>query len=513
MSFTLKSSVAIVAAMLAGSAFAANTGGFATTDGGNVTGAVKVTVNSMQGIIDAVAKARINPTTGAKVNSGAYPLHIIYTGNEDALIAQMIKDHTVDASGNCPKPRWNDPYREVSLKEFTKGITIEGANGSSANFGITIVNGGNVIIRNMKMGALAGANNDADVIRIDNSPNVWIDHNELFAVNNECNGSPDKDLTFESLVDIKKNGTNITVSYNVIRDGKKVGLMGHTQSGGTTDFQRNVTFHHNIYNNVNGRLPLQRGGVMHAYNNLYNKITGSGINVRAGGKAIVERNYFENSMNPLTCRFDTVGCGTWHLIANNVTSAADNAKYGINWDSAGSGGINADSWTSTLASKPSLPYSYEPVSAQCVKDKLASYAGVGKNGAVLTASACGGSASSAAASSAAASSKASSSAAASSAAASSKASSSAAASSKASSSAASSTPTAPALTGTGDYPSGFSKCADLGGTCTASSTGWVAFGRKGKWVSKYVGSGKTIACTVAAFGSDPLGNPNKCSTK
>ena len=80
----------------------------------------------------------------------------------------------------------------------------------------------------------------------------------LVAVNNECNGSPDKDLTFESAIDIKKNATNITVSYNVIRDSKKVGLMGHTQSGGTTDYQRNVTFHHNIYRNVNGRLPLQR---------------------------------------------------------------------------------------------------------------------------------------------------------------------------------------------------------------------------------------------------------------
>jgi pectate lyase len=73
---------------------------------------------------------------------------------------------------------------------------------------------------------------------------------------------------------------------------------------------------------------------------------------------------------------------------------------------------------------------------------------------------------------------------------------------------------APVLGGTGDYPSGFSKCADSGETCTVSSgDGWVAFGRKGKWVTKRVSVPGSIACTVAAFGSDPGGAPNKCSYK
>jgi pectate lyase len=83
-----------------------------------------------------------------------------------------------------------------------------------------------------------------------------------------------------------------------------------------------------------------------------------------------------------------------------------------------------------------------------------------------------------------------------------------------SSSSANSSSGAPVLGGTGDYPSGFSKCADLGETCSVTSgNGWVAFGRKGKWVTKKVPVGGSIACTVAAFGSDPQGNPNKCSYK
>jgi pectate lyase len=89
-----------------------------------------------------------------------------------------------------------------------------------------------------------------------------------------------------------------------------------------------------------------------------------------------------------------------------------------------------------------------------------------------------------------------------------------AASSSVASSSASSSNGEPVLGGTGDYPSGFSKCADLGETCSVSSgDGWVAFGRKGKWVLKRVSVPGSIACTVAAFGSDPVGNPNKCSYK
>ncbi|WP_331346555.1 pectate lyase [Cellvibrio sp. UBA7661] len=499
-SFRIKSIATAVAFATSGTVFAAATGGFSTTDGGNISGAQSFTASTYEQINTIIANAKLD-ANGNKVTGGAYPLIITYTGNEDALINQVIRDHTVDSSGNCPKARWNDAYRYVEIKEFTKGITIVGVNGSSANFGIVINKSNNVIVRNMKIGALAGANNDADMLRIDSGSNVWIDHNELFAVNNECNGSPDGDLTFESAIDIKKDSHNITVSYNLIRDSKKVGLDGSSSSdiaGG-----REITFHHNIYRNVNARLPLQRGGWTHMYNNLYDGITGSGINVRQNGYALIENNWFQNSLNPVTCRFDSSNCGKWELRGNNITSPGDFATYNITWTSGGT--IDATNWTTTAPFPISIPYSYSPVSPQCVKDKLAQYAGVGKNGAQLTAAACSGTASSIAASSKPASSSV--------AAVSSSRSSSSAASVTPSSAAASSSG-APVLSGTGDYPSGFSKCADLGGTCSVTSgDGWVAFGRKGKWVTKRVSVPGSIACTVAAFGSDPGGNPNKCSYK
>ncbi len=492
---------ALLALAISAGAFAANTGGFATTDG-NIGKARKFEAKTHTEIQKIIEDARTD-SAGKKVATGAYPVHIVYTGNEDALIAKIVKGHTKGSDGSCPEPHWNDAYRFVEIKNFTAGVTIEGKDGSSANFGV-VINGGssNVVVRNMKIGALGGAAKDADMFRIDGASNVWIDHNEMFAVNNECKGSPEGDLTFESAIDIKKEAHNITVSYNYIHDVKKVGLDGSS----STDIAggRKITYHHNYYKNVNARLPLQRGGWIHVYNNLYDGITESGINVRQKGYALIERNWFQNAKNPVTCRSDSSNCGWWDLRNNNILSTADFKTYNITWGSVGSGEKNADDWKTTAAFPITLPYTYEPVSAQCVKDKLASFAGVGKNGAQLTAAACSGSAAS---SSSSAKSSSSSSAAASSQ--SSSAASSAASSSQSSSAASSS---APALAGTSDNPTGFAKCADEGATCSVSKgTGWVAFGRKGKWVSKYVGVGKSVACTVAAFGSDPKGNPNKCS--
>jgi pectate lyase len=509
---TLKSIATATTMFVSSSVLAAATGGFSTTDGGNISGAKSFTAATYQEINTIIANAKLDEN-GSKVTGGAYPLVITYTGNEDSLIATIVRDHTVDSAGNCPKPHWDDAYRFVEIKEFTKGITILGANGSSANFGVVVNKSSNVVIRNMKIGALGGANNDADMIRIDSGTNVLVDHNELFAVDNECNGSPDGDLTFESAIDIKKDSHNITVSYNFIHDSKKVGLDGSSSSdiaGG-----REITFHHNVYNKVNARLPLQRGGWTHMYNNFYDNITSSGINVRQGGYSLIESNWFQNSLNPVTCRYDSSNCGFWDLRNNNIRNPGDFATYNITWTSGGT--IDATNWTTTAPFPISIPYSYSPVTAQCVKDKLAQYAGVSKNNAQLTS--CGPtSSSSSVASSSVKSSVVSTSSSVKSSVASSSLKSSSSSSVKSSSSSvkssSSSSVAGPVLTGTGDYPNGFSKCADLGETCSVGSgDGWVAFGRKGKWVTKKVSVPGSIACTVAAFGSDPVGNPNKCSYK
>ena len=385
MRFSLKLIVACWALAASGMVMAASTGGFSTADG-NVSTARRFSASSFEGIQTIIDAARDN--AGSPVATGAYPLHITYTGNEDALIAQIVKDHTVDASGNCPKPHWSDTYRKIEIRNYTAGVTIEGANGSSANWGI-VINGGsnNVVVKNMKIGALGGARNDADMIRIDGASNVWIDHNELFAVNNECNGSPEGDLTFDGALDIRRASHHITVSYNYIHDSKKVGLDG--SSSNDTDGGRELTFHHNYYKNVGARLPLQRGGWVHIYNNLYDGITTSGINVRQAGYALIEKNFFQNSVNPVVCFYDGgSNCGWWDLRDNNIASSADFATYNIAWTTPARGDKSASTWTTTGTFPKTLSYTYETVTPQCVKDKLPSYAGVDKDGGQLTGLAC-----------------------------------------------------------------------------------------------------------------------------
>lgn len=278
------------------SAFAANTGGYATTDGGDISGAVKKTAHSMQDIIDIIEAARVD-SSGKKVKTGAYPLVITYDGNEDALINAAVADI-------CSQ--WSKPARGVEIKEFTKGITILGTNGSSANFGLWLVKSSDVVIRNMRFGYMPG-------------------------------GASDGDTTFESAVDIKEASTSVTVSYNYIHGIKKVGLSGSSSS----DTDRNLTYHHNVYSDVNARLPLQRGGQVHAYNNLYSGITSSRISVRQKGLALIERNWFENAVNPVTSRYDGSNFGTWVLRDNNVTSASQNATYNITWTSDSKTYVNA----------------------------------------------------------------------------------------------------------------------------------------------------------------------------
>jgi len=508
MKYAFNACAAAVALACSSIAMAAGTGGFSTATGG--ASATQITISNYADLVtELTALQKAKSTT---------PTVIYYTGNEDTLIAAA----KANVCGQYGKTS-----RTIDVKRISN-LTILGADGSSANFGFNMVDSSNIIIRNMTFAMMPGGLS-SDGITVDSSTNVWLDHNTLYTRNYTCPDAPGDghDGTFDGLIDIKKTADNVTVSYNYIHDHHKVGLDGYT----TNDVARNVTYHHNYYDNVGARLPLQRHGLIHVYNNYYNRIGyedmnadgtgnvpngGSGINVRQAGQALIQNNFFENSQNPVTCRYDSSNCGTWDLRNNNITSASDFTKYNITWTDGGTGSVDATTWTSTATlTLPSYMSTVEPVNAQCVKDQLFSYAGAGKGLAELVASKCSGSSTSSSSSSAASSSSsstASSSSSSKSSSSSSTASSSSSSKSSSSSSSSSSASTAPVLTGTGDYPDGFSKCSDLGGTCAVpSGTGWVAFGRKGSWVTAYVGVGKSIACTVAAFGSDPVGNPNKCS--
>jgi pectate lyase len=360
--------ILLAATLLAAASANAAVPGFAgnITGGGNATPVVVNDLSAMQ--------------TAVNNYNGTGGLVLRYTGtfDEAPILANICG-------------QWSKPKQELSISTGKNNITILGADGSSANFGIRIKGtANNIIVRNMKIGLLPGGADNGDLIGIEaDSHHVWIDHNELYTRNIKCPGTPDDDTTFDGMLDIKNQATFITVSYNYMHDHAKVGLIGASD---TDSAERRVTYAHNRYENLGSRLPFQRFGFVHSYNNYFNNITGSGINPRMGGHILVENNFFENAHNPVFSQSTVLG--QWDLRNNNTRSAADNATYNITW-TACSGSTpcqKATNWTTTATFPITLPYTYTtypPATSKCIALNAAG-SGKGLKEAPDVLSLCGG---------------------------------------------------------------------------------------------------------------------------
>ncbi len=327
--------------------------GQGTTGGGDGPSQRAASLAEMQALIDDY--------------SGSGGLVIEYTGHFDF---ETISD---------PCTQHKLPAQTLQIKR--KGdISILGADGSSANFGIHIAStASNVIVRNMTIGLTPGAD-ASDIISIegmsDGAPTkIWIDHNEFFTSMAECDGAGDTE--FDGMIDIKKGADAVTVSYNYLHDHHKVSLNGSSDSDTAV---RHITFHHNLFEHVGSRVPLQRGGYSHLFNNYFLDVQVSGINVRMNGYSLVEGNYFERVKNPVTSR-DSDEIGFWELRANNLASRSDVAAgnaFGITWDSGDDGTVNATDWKSSKPFPVPLDYAYEADSFACVRAGLRAVVGPGK---------------------------------------------------------------------------------------------------------------------------------------
>jgi pectate lyase len=322
--------------------------GAATTGGGNAAPVVVSTYDQAQAVLDDYRDAFEEGTQSALV--------LRYTGTFDfSTITDVCAQHV-------------KAEQILEVKEL-ENLTIEGASGSSANFGIKVSRAKNVIIRNMTLGLLPGGGS-SDAITLEGNDtngdveNVWVDHNDLFSSTKEdCEGAGDTE--FDGLIDIKKGARFITLSYNYLHDHQKTGLLGSSDDDST---ERYVTFHHNRYENVVSRTPLHRFGFIHLFNNYFGTISSSGINVRMGGVALIESNFFENALNPITSRYSD-GVGFWDLRNNHVGP-------NITWDVEEDTLANADTWQSTTTFPASeLDYAYTPDRAGCVKQIVFAQAG------------------------------------------------------------------------------------------------------------------------------------------
>jgi pectate lyase len=196
----------------------------------------------------------------------------------------------------------------LDIQDFS-GLTIYSKNGATIRHAeFNIKNGTNLILRNLKFDELwewdegtrgAYDTNDWDFVTIGDgggvTSGIWVDH---------CTFTK----AYDGVLDIKKGASNITLSwsevtpaatgpgsfvqqqfdaleanrannvmYNLLRTyftqeqvvaialpQKKGHLIGSTNLEGLTSYT--VTLHHNLYKDLQDRMPRLRGGDVHAYN-------------------------------------------------------------------------------------------------------------------------------------------------------------------------------------------------------------------------------------------------------
>ena len=86
----------------------------------------------------------------------------------------------------------------------------------------------------------------------------------------------------------------------------KGSLVGHSDSNAAEDTGKlHVTYHHNLFQNVNSRLPSIRFGTGHIYSNCYVDNPTSGVHSRMGAQVLVEQNSFTNTKRAIITNLDS----------------------------------------------------------------------------------------------------------------------------------------------------------------------------------------------------------------
>ncbi|BBC38295.1 Pectate lyase [Streptomyces graminofaciens] len=187
-----------------------------------------------------------------------------------------------------------DPVgKEIKVKS-DKTIVGSGTSGQIVGGGFFLGSGvHNVIIRNLTIrdsyqGTWNDKEHDFDAIQMDNAHHVWIDHNDLRHM-------------ADGLIDVRKDSTNVTVSWNKLsQDNKAFGI------GWTENVVTDITIHHNWIRETEQRNPsTDNAAHAHLYNNFLEDVAGTDIKSSYGNysrgrtKMVLENSYFQGVNNPV----------------------------------------------------------------------------------------------------------------------------------------------------------------------------------------------------------------------
>ena len=204
--------------------------------------------------------------------------------------------------GELANQKPGNELTSVGVVKVTSDTTIYSLGaGATIRHGTIEVHGAhNVIIRNLKFRDLWELDPTGkydrfgwDYIRIVNSGktsshHVWIDH---------C----DFEKVYDGMVDITHGSDLITVSWCRFAGDhrgpqKKVSLVGHSSSENAAAMDRghlNVTFHHNLFENIEDRAPRVRFGNVHAFNNFIDGAKNANISV-TGAVTLVDHCFYKD---------------------------------------------------------------------------------------------------------------------------------------------------------------------------------------------------------------------------
>ncbi|MFH9436166.1 polysaccharide lyase family 1 protein [Streptomyces rochei] len=335
----------VVLTMPEAAAAASGATGYATQNGGTTGGAGGQTVRATTG-------TQIHQALCGRAGSST-PITIQVEGT-------INHGNTTKVSGDS----CSTAADRIELKQISN-VTIVGVGGGAVfdQLGIHIRESSNIIIQNVTVRNVkksgSPTSNGGDAIGMESGVrNVWVDHATLEASGGESEG-------YDGLFDMKDDTQYVTLSYSTLRNSGRGGLIGSSESDRSNGY---VTFHHNLYENIDSRAPLLRGGIAHMYNNHYKSLNESGINSRAGAKAKVDNNYFEDSKDVLGT-FYTDQAGTWQVSGNIYDNVTWSEREGDN----NPAGPNPTSNTSV-----SIPYSYDLDAADCVPSVVSQTAGANK---------------------------------------------------------------------------------------------------------------------------------------
>ncbi|MFJ2234280.1 pectinesterase family protein [Streptomyces sp. NPDC087859] len=151
----------------------------------------------------------------------------------------------------------------------------------------------NVIIRNLTIrdayqGIWNDKDHDFDAVQMDGAHHVWIDHNDLRHM-------------ADGLIDVRKDSTYVTVSWNKLsQDNKAFGI------GWTENVVTDITIHHNWIRETEQRNPsTDNAAHAHLYNNFLEDVADTDIKSSYGNysrgatKMVLENSYFQGVNNPV----------------------------------------------------------------------------------------------------------------------------------------------------------------------------------------------------------------------